>query len=286
MVAGETGGAGDFGARIVAQALAAALGHQVIVDNRGGTVVPLEIVTRAPADGHTLLYYGASLWLLPYMRDNASWDPIKDFSPITLAVSSPNLIVAHPSLAANSVKELIALAKSKPGSLNYASGITGSSSHLAAELFKSMAGVNIVRITYKGIGPALNDLIGGQVQLSFANVSAGLPHVRSGKLKLLAVTSAQSSALVPGAPTVAASGLPGYESASIFCIFAPAATPAPIIGRLNQEINRVLNQADVKQRFLNTGVETVGTTPAELSARIKSEMTKLGKVIKEAGIRE
>jgi len=286
IVAGEVGGGGDFGARIIAQALAAPLGQEVIIYNHAGTVVPLEIVKKSPADGYTLLYYGASLWLLPFMRDNVTWDPIKDFAPITLAVSSPNLIVAHPSLAANSVKELIALGKAKPGTLSYASGITGSSSHLAAELFKVLAGVGILRITYKGIGPALTDVIGGQVQLSFANVSAGLPHVKSGKLKLLAITSAQPSPLVPSAPTVAASGVPGYESASIFCIFAPAGTPPAVITRLNQEIVRVLTQPDIKQKFFSTGVETVGSSPAELSAKLKSEMAKLGEVIKDAGIRD
>jgi tripartite-type tricarboxylate transporter receptor subunit TctC len=286
MVAGEAGGAGDFGARIIVQALPASFGQPVIIENRGGTVQPLEIVAKASADGHTLLYYGASLWLLPFMREHVSWDPIRDFAPITLAVSAPNMIVAHPSFAAGTVKELIALAKSKPGALNYASGISGSSSHLAAELFKAMAGVDIVRITYKGIGPALNDVIGGQVPLSFANVSAAMPHVKSGKLKLLAITSAQPSVLVPSAPTVAASGLPGYESASIFCIFAPARTPRPVMARLNQEFVRVLNQPEVKQRFVSTGVETVGSSPDELAARIKSEMTRLGKVIRDAGIRE
>ncbi len=286
IVASEAGGAGDFAARLIAQGLTYSLGQQVIIENRGGSgVIPAEVVAKSAPDGYTLLFFASSLWLLPFIQDNVPYDPVRDFSPITLAIRSPNLIVVHPSLPVKSVKELIALAKAKPGELNYASGLTGSSSHLAAELFSSMAGVNIVRIPYKGIGPALTALIGGQVQLSFANASAVTPHIKSGKLRALAVTSPQPSVLFPGLPTVAASGLPGYESASIFGMFAPAKTPATLINRLNQETVRVLNRADMKERFFNVGVETVGSSPEDFAATMKSEMTRMGKVIKHAGIR-
>jgi tripartite-type tricarboxylate transporter receptor subunit TctC len=241
---------------------------------------------RAPRDGHTLLAVGSSHWLLPYLRDKAPFDPVKDYAPITLAVSSPNLIVIPSSVAAANVKELIALAKAKPGALNYASGSTGSSNHLAAELFKSMAGVNVVRIAYKGSSPALTDLLGGRVQMMFANAASVMPHVKADKLKALAVTSAQPSELVPGLPTVAASGLPGYEAVTIIGIFALADTPSAVIGRLNQEMVRVLQRSDIKEKFFGAGVETIGSTPMQLEVAMKAEMLMLGKLIKEAGIRD
>jgi tripartite-type tricarboxylate transporter receptor subunit TctC len=184
------------------------------------------------------------------------------------------------------VKELIALAKARPGQLNYGSGGSGSSTHLSVELFKSLAGVNIVRIPYKGNAPALNDLIAGQVQVMFVTAATVTPHLASGRLKALAVTSAEPSVLAPGLPTVAASGLPGYESISIYGLFAPSRTPAAIIRLLNQESAQFLKTAEVKERFLKVGVETVGSTPEEFAAVIKSDMVKMAKVIKDAGLRE
>jgi tripartite-type tricarboxylate transporter receptor subunit TctC len=181
---------------------------------------------------------------------------------------------------------LIALAKAKPGQLNYASDSTGSPNHLAAELFKAMAGVDIVRIPYKGGGPALNDLLGGQVQIMFPVAAAVLPHVKSGKLRALAVTSAQATELTPGLPTAAASGLPGYESVSIQGIFAPTGTSSTLINRLNRDIVRVVNGANLKEKFFSVGIESVGSSPEEFAATVKSEMSRLGKVIKDAGIRD
>ena len=278
------GSGNDLVARLIADGgLSESLGQPVIIDNRG--IIAAEIALRAPPDGYTLLSYGSPLWISPLVR-NVPWDPVKDYAPITLTVNTPNLLVVHPSLPVKSVKELIALAKARPGELNYGSSSTGSTPHLAAELFKAMAGVDIVRIPYKGSGPALNALIGGQVQLMFPNAGAASPHAKSGKLRALAVSSAQPSALAPGLPTMAASGLPGYESSSPFGVFAPAKTPAALINRLNREIVRVLNNAQVKERLFNAGVEVVGSSPGELAATVKSEMAKWGKLIKDADIRE
>ena len=285
MVTAAPGAAGDFVARLVALGLTESWGQQVIVENRGGSgVIPIEIVAKALPDGYTLLVFGTTLWLLPLIQ-KVSYNPIGDFSPITLAAVTPLLLVVHPSLPVKSIKELIAWAKAKPGELNYASGISGSATHLPAELFKAMAGVNIVRVAYKGGAPAISALIGGEVQVMFATASGAGPHVNSGRLRALAVTSAQPSALFPGLPTVAASGLPGYDAASIMCIFAPAKTPAALVGRLNRDIVRVLNKADVKERFIKAGSEVVASSPKELAAAIKSDMATMGKVIKDAGIR-
>ena len=284
IVASEVGGAGDIAARIIAQGISGPLGQPVIVDNRGGGVVPASYVAKAQPDGYTILFHGSGLWLLPFMRDNLPWDPLRDFAPITLAITSANLVVVHPAQPINSIKDLIAVAKARPGQLNDAGGQTGASSHLASELFKAMAGVDIVRVPYKGVGPALNALVAGEV-LSFTNPGAAAPHVKSGRLRALAVTSAQPSALIPGLPTVAASGLPGYEAVSIFGMFAPAKTPAAIINRLNLEIARHLKAPETRERFLSSGVETVGSSPEQLGTTIKAEMARMGKVIKDRGIR-
>lgn len=284
IVTSGIGSNADFVARLIAQGLTASLGQQVIVDNRtsaGG--IMQEIVAEAPPDGYTLLLTSAYLWILPLMQ-KMRYDPVRDFSPITLAVRTVNIIVAHPSLPVNSVKELVALAKTEPGKLNYGTTVTGSSNYLAVELFKAMSGVNMVRINYKNVAMALNDLIGGQVQLMFATSGSVTPHVKSGKLRALAVTSAQPSSTFPELPTVAASGVPGYESVSITGIYAPVKTPAAIINQLNKEIVRFLNQANVKEKFFNVGVETVASSPEQLAATMKSDMARMGKLIRDAGI--
>ncbi len=284
IVTAEVGGGTDFASRVIAPGLSGSLGQQVIVENRPSGVIPGEVVAKASPDGHTLLLTGNVFWIAPLLK-KTPYDVMSDFSPITMVGSAPTVLVVNPSLPVRSVEELIALAKAKPGELNYASPSAGSSPHLAAELFKSVAGVNIVRVPYRGNAPALSALIGGEVQLTFAVAGAVGPHVKSGRVKALAITSAQPSALFRGLPTVAASGLPGYELIAILGIFAPGKTPMGLINRLNQEIVGVLNRADVKERFLNVGVETVGSTPAEFAATIRSEMAKLGKVISDAGIR-
>jgi tripartite-type tricarboxylate transporter receptor subunit TctC len=279
-----TGGSLDLTARFIAPKLAESFGQQVIVDNRGG-VVSMELAAKAPPDGYTVLLASASLWTSQFMRANVQWDAVNDYAPITLAVTLPNVIAVHPSLPARSVKALIALAKARPGDLNYASGQTGSSSHLAGELFKSMAGINIVRVAYKGAGPSMIALITGETQLSFPNTAAATPYMQSGKIRGLAVTTAQPSALVPGLPTAAASGLPGYESRAILGVFAPARTPQPIIDRLNSEIVRILNSADIKKKLFDSGAEVIASSPTELAKAIRSDMAISGRLITEAGIR-
>jgi tripartite-type tricarboxylate transporter receptor subunit TctC len=284
MLTTAAGGGLDFGARVVAQALSGLGGQPVVVENRPGAL-SVEALIKAPADGYTLLYNANTVWLLPFMRDDVPWDPMRDFAPITLAAISPNLIVVNPFLPVKTVKDLIALAKARPGQLNYASGNRGSSIDLAAEVLKVRAGINIVRIAYRGDGPALNDLVGGHIQISFSTASGVSSLVKSGKVRALAVTTLQPTQLVPGLPTVAAAGLPGFEAAAMQSIFAPAGTPAAIVSTLNTEIVRVLSRPDVKERYLNAGSEAVGLSVDEFSARIKSEMVKWGKIIKDAGIR-
>jgi tripartite-type tricarboxylate transporter receptor subunit TctC len=282
VVTGLPGGGSDLVTRLIAQGLSANIGLPVIVDNR---IIPREIVARAAPDGYTILVYGNALWLQQYMGDTVPFDPVRDYTPISLVTNAPNILVVHPSVQANSVKELIALAKAKPGVLNCSTAASGSSSHMALELFKAMAGVNVVRIPYKGNVPAVTDLMGGQVQFSFATPAAVTPYAKSGRLRLLAVTSPQPSALFPGLPTVAASGLAGFESGTITSIFGPAKTPPAIISKLNQEIVRALHRPDVKEKLIETGVDVIGSTSAQLATTMKSEMARLGKVLKDAGVR-
>ncbi len=284
IVTSEPGGGSDFTARVVAQGLSMSLGQQVIVDNRAGTVTAAQIMVKAAPDGYTLLSYNNSLWTLPLLQP-MFYDVLRDFTPVTLATRSPNVLVAHPSVPVTTVRELVAHAKAHPGTLNYASGTVGSTNHLAAELFKALAGVNIARISYKGSGFAVNDLIGGQVQLMFATSGSIAPHVKSGRLRALAVTSAQPSALAPGLPTVAAAGVPGYEAVTMYGLYAPAKTANAIIARLNQDAGHFLQTPDIREKLFGAGVETVGSSPQEFSAAIRADITRLTKVIKDANIR-
>ena len=284
IVTAEPGGGTDFMARLFAQGLSRPLGQNVIVENRGSALTG-EIVARAPADGYTLLFTNEILWIVPLLQ-KTPYDPIRDFSPVTFLASAPNLLTVHPSVPVNSVKEFIALAKAKPGELNYASSATGTSAHTAAELFKAMAGVNIVRIPYKGGGPALTALIGGQVQLLFPTTGGAAPHIKSGTLRALAVASAHPSPLAPGLPTVAeAGGLPGYESILPYVFFVPAKSPAKAIVRLHAELIRALNAPEMKEKLHNAGIEPVGSTPEQLATKVKANMATMGKLIRDAGIR-
>jgi tripartite-type tricarboxylate transporter receptor subunit TctC len=278
-----TGGGTDLMARLIAHELSVPLAQQVIVENRPTGVIPAETVSRAQADGYTLLMSGSGMWLAPLVQSKVPYDPVKDFSPVTLAVSQPNVLVVHPAVA-TSVKELIAAAKAKPGALNYASGSAGSANHVAAELFKAKAGVNIVRVNYKGIAAMVPALMSGEVQVLFGSAAAVIPQAKTGKIRALAVTSAKPSALLPDLPTVAASGLPGYESTSVYGIFAPAKTPRAVIARLNKDIVGVLSRADVRDKLISMGAEAAGSTPEQLAAAVKTDMTVVGKVIKDAGI--
>lgn len=284
IVTSEVGGGNDIQARLIARGLTGALGQQVIVENRPSGVIPGEIVSRASPNGYTLLLYNNTLWTGPLIQ-KTPYDLVRDFAPVTTSTISPNVLVVNPASPANSVAELVALAKSKPGGLNYASSGTGATNHLAAELFKTMAGVDIVRIGYKGAGPGLNDLIANQIQVMFPTAGAAAPHVKSGRVKALAVTSAERSSIAPRLPTVAASGLPGYESIAIYGIFVPTGTPRALVNRLNGEIVKVLASADVKEKFFSMGMEAIGGTPEELTARVKADVVRMGKVIRDAGIK-
>jgi len=273
------GGSLDLTARIIAPKLSERLGQNVIVDNRGG-VLSMEIVAKSPPDGYTLLLASASLWTSHFLRDNVAWDALRDYAPVSQLVTSPNFLVVHPSLPVKTVTQLIALARSRSGELNYSSGQTGSSSHVAGELFNQMAGVNVVRVAYKGQGPSMVALITGETQISFPNAAAATPFVKSGRIRALAVTTAAPSAFAPGLPTVAASGLPGYESRAVLGLFVPVRTPPALIELLNAEVNRALGLPDVRQQLFESGAEASPGSPAELAAFIKADMALTGKVMR------
>ncbi len=283
IITSEPGGGNDFAARLVAPGLTIGLGQQVVIENRPG-IIATEMVAKAPADGYTLLFAGNALWISPLLRARA-WDPVKDFAPVSVIMSAPLLLVVHPSLPVKSVRELVALAKSRPGALNYSTGPIGVTNHLAGELFKSVAAVNIVHIPYKGNGPANNALLGGEVQVMFGSLGPALPHMKSGRLRALAVTTAEPSALVPGLPTVAQT-VPGMVLAIPTGAWAPARTPEAIVKRLAAEIQRIINQPDIREKFVASGAEVVGSTPEYLDELRRADMARLSKVIKDAGIRE
>jgi tripartite-type tricarboxylate transporter receptor subunit TctC len=282
IVTAEAGGGNDVVSRLIGQGLTANLHQQVIVDNRGSFAI--EAVIKAPADGYTLLLYGPTVWLLPFLRENVTFDSQRDLAPITLAVSSPILVVVHPSLPVKTIRGLIALAKSRPGALNYAAGTIGSTPHLAAELFRSMASIDIVRVPYRGTGPGLAATIAGQVQLMFPSVNSASPHIASGRLRAIAVATAKPTILAPNLPLVSAD-LPGYEAVSVFGVFAPAGTPLSTINFLSAEIARVLSSRDLKDRLLSNGLDVVGSSPEEFSQKIKAEIARMGQLIKDSGIR-
>ncbi len=283
IITSTPGGSLDLTARVMSPKFSEYCGQQIVIDNRGG-LISMELAAKAPPDGYTLTLASSALWLSHFLRDKVGWD-VNDFAPITLLVSSPNIVAVHPSLPVRSIKELIVLARAKPGALNYSSGQAGASSHLAGELFNAAAGVKIVRIPFKGQGPAMLALVTGEAHLSFANAASAMPFVKTGKIRGLAVTTEKPSGLAPGLPTVAASGLPGYESKAMLGMFAPAKTPAAIVEQLNTHILRTLNTPDVKQRLFDSGAEVIAGGPADLAAAMKSEMATTGRLIKQVGIR-
>ena len=285
LIASGVGGTGDFASRLIGPHLAGRLGQPVVVDNRPGGVIPGQILAGAQPDGYTLMMVGAVIWLSPFMRTAVPFDPVRDFAPVTLAVSSPNVLVVHPSLPVKSVQELIALAKQKPGTLNVASSGIGNSNHLAGAIFKALARVDIVEVPYRGAPLALNDVIGGRVQMMFATANAAGPHIGSGRLRALAVTSAQPTRLLPGLPTIAASGVPGFESAATLGLLTRAGTPPPVIELLHREITRFLKLPETGERLFNAGTDVVASTPSEFAAMIRNEMEVKGRIIKSAGIR-
>ena len=285
IVSSGPGGSADFAARLIAQEITPALGQRVIVENRPSGVIPADVVARSAPDGHTLLVASSVLWIVPLLQ-SAPFDAVRDFAPVSMLSRIPNMIVVHPSLPVKSVRDLIALGKARPGVINYASTSVGGSTHLAAEYFKLLAGVDMLRINYKGTGPALNALMAGEVQAMFPTAGSTSGHVKSGRLRALAVGSAQPSALLPGVPTIAATGLPGYESVAMYGMFAPAKTPAPAIRRLNEDISRLLWAPDLMEKLLNAGTEPGGGAPDQFANIIKAEMTRLGKLIRNVGIRD
>jgi len=284
LVSSAAGGGNDFAERIIAQALSERLGQPVIVDNRGGAQIPALLVAKAPPDGYTLLVQNNTIWVAPLL-EKTDYDPFRDLAPIMLTARAPNVLVVHPSLPVGSVKELIAAAKAAPGTINYASGVVGSSNYIAAELFKAMAGVDLTRIGYKGSGPALIDVMAGQVKVMFATTTSSSAHIKAGRLRALGITSAQPSPLEPGLPTIAASGVPGYVAESIYGVWAPAGTPAALVNRLNREIAAILNTPQIRERFMASGAEVVASTPQAFAAEIKAESTRLGKIFRGAGIK-
>jgi len=279
------GGATDFAARMIGQGLSASLGQPIIVDNRAA-IVSNETVSRATPDGYTLLVAGGALWINPLL-ERVPYDALNDFAPITFTGRSPGILLVHPAVAVKSVKELIALARSKPGVLNFGTGATGGPPHLAGVLFKSMAGVNIVRVPYKGGAPALVGLMSNEVQMMFATAGSVPPQlVKSEKFKVLAVTSLQPSELFPDLPTLSASGLPGFEVVSLDVVLAPSNTPAAIINRLQREIARDISKPETRQKFFNAGVEVLGTLPQESAQYIKSDVAKWSEVLGNADKRD
>jgi tripartite-type tricarboxylate transporter receptor subunit TctC len=282
LVTSAPGGGVDFSARLLAAGLTARLGQQFVVDNRGGTHVSSTTVANAAADGYTVLVQNNTLWVAPLLEKPAY--SLAQLSPVSLVSRSLNILVVHPSLPVRSVKELIALAKSRPGELDYAAGLVGSANYLAAEIFKQMTGVKMTRISYKGGGPALNDVIAGQVKIMFATTGSAMPHVKSGRLRAIAVTSAQPSPLVPGLPPIAAT-VPGYESLTFTGLFVPAKTPAAVIARLSQAAREHLDLAQTRERFHLSGVEPAGSTPQELDAAIRADVERIRKLIQATGLR-
>jgi tripartite-type tricarboxylate transporter receptor subunit TctC len=268
----------DWGARLAAAELAPRIGQRVVVENRGSIAVE-HVAKEAQSDGYTVLFYGAYVWLQPLLN-KVSWDPLADFAPVTLAISAPNVLVVHPSLPVKSTKELIALARARPGELNYGAGGGGSTPHIAAELFKHLAKVDIVRVNYKGSGPSMVGLLTGEVQLMFAALGPAMPHVKQGKMKALAVTTARRTKLTPELPTIA-EVLPGYQSEAAIGFFLPRKVPAAVVTFLNREIVQALKGVD-GERLFNAGVEVVASSPEEFTAFMRADVARMSEVVKGA----
>jgi tripartite-type tricarboxylate transporter receptor subunit TctC len=280
------GGGTDIMGRMVGQRLIDAFGMQVVVDNRGGAagIIGTEMAARANPDGHTLMIGSVStICINPSLHKHLSFDPVKDLAPISLVASTPSLLVVGNALPAKSVKELIALAKAKPGALLYATPGSGSSSHLGTELFKQVAGVNIQHVPYKGTGPAVTDLISGQVSMFITNMPSVMPMVKGGRLRALAVTSLQRSTLMPELPTVAESGIPGFEVIVWYGVLAPAAVPKAILARLNGEVRKMADMSDVKDKLALQGAEVMVSSPEEFARRIRDDLNKWGRIARDSG---
>jgi tripartite-type tricarboxylate transporter receptor subunit TctC len=282
------GGPADVQLRLIGQKLSEAWGQSMIIDNRGGanSIVGTELAAHAPADGYTLAMVTAGFAVNVTLYPKLPYDPLKDLAPLILVTRGPGLVVVHPSLPAHNIKELIAVAKSRPGQIVYASAGTGAPSHLAVELFGLMTGTSFIHVPYKGMAPGMTDLLAGQVQMGFPTIVAGVPLVKAGKLRALGVTSAQRALAMPEVPTVAESGVPGFEATNWYGLVVPAQTPAPVVAKLNQELNRILALPDIRERLLAVGMEASPTaTPQEFGAMIRSEIAKWAKVVKTSGVK-
>lgn len=287
IVAFPPGGSTDIIARLVGQKLSERLGQQVVVDNRGGAggTIGTELAARANPDGYTLTMGTTSTHVIaPAAYPNVKYDPVRDFQPITLVASTPYLLVLHPGVPAKTLKEFIALVKSQPGKLNYASAGTGSTTHIAMEMLKLAAGMDIVHVPYNGNGPAGTATMGGQVQALFGSMPAVLPHAKAGRLHPIAVGSAKRSPALPEVPTVAENGFPGFEVSLWLGFFAPKGTPAPVVNRLYDELVKIARSPEMKEQFERNGADPLTTTQAELSKLMKEELAKYTKVIKAANI--
>lgn len=281
------GGGPDIVARLVGPRLAEGLGQQVVVDNRPGAggSIGEDIVAKATPDGYTILMCASSIAINPSLYKKLPYDPARDLAPVSLVGISAQVLVVNPVLPAKSIRELVTLARSKQRRLTFASSGKGAGSHLAGELFKSMAGIDMVHVPYKGSAPGLLAVLSGEVSMMFAPSASALPYVRAGKLRALGITTAKRSAAAPEIPTIAEAGVPGYDAFPWYGILAPAGTPKPVITRLNAEIVKIVRLPDIKERFANLGVEPVSHAPAEFAAYIKAETTKWAKVVREANIR-
>ena len=282
------GGGTDIMARMVGQRLTDAFGVQVVVDNRGGAagIIGTDLAAKSTPDGHTMMIGSVStICINASLHKKLPFNPEKDLTPITLVAMTPSLLVVGNTVAAKSVKELIALAKAKPGQLHFASPGSGSSAHLGGELLKQAAGIDIQHVPYKGTGPAVTDVVSGQVAMFITNMPSVLPMVKANRLRALAVTSLQRSALMPDVPTVAESGIPGFEVIVWYGVFAPAATPRPILARLNQELRKLSGMQDVKDRLALQGAEVMTSTSEELAKRVRDDLTKWGKIVAASGAR-
>ena len=281
------GGGGDIVARAVGERLAERLGQQVVIDNRGGasTIIGAELGARAPNDGYTvMLAPNTTMAVLPSLRRDLPYDPVKDFQPITLLTTSPYLLVIHPALPAANVKELIALAKAKPGRIDYATPGRGTSNHLAAEMFRVMSGADFTHVPFKGTAQAYTSVMGGHVSMMFSSTASVLPHVRAGRLRALGISTAKRNPAVPDIPTIAEAGVPGYHAASWAGIVAPRGTPRAIVDRLNAELAAVLRENDLRQRLAAQGYDPEPSTPQAFADYIRSELDRYGKLVKAAGI--
>jgi tripartite-type tricarboxylate transporter receptor subunit TctC len=281
------GGGTDVLARLIGAKLAEKWGQSIVIDNRagGGTVIGCELAARAPADGYTLLYTTGTLAVNATLYPKLPFDAVRSFEPVTLTAIAPNVLVVHPSVPAKRVQDLVRLAKARPGALTYSSSGNGGTGHLAMEMLKQMAKVNMVHVPYKGAGPATTAVMSGEVSASITNLIAAMPQVKAGRLRALAVTTAKRSSALPGVPTIAESGYPGFDASGWFAVFAPAKTPQAIVAKLSDEVRNVLRLPDVRRNMELQGAEPVGSTPAELAQWMQAEVERWRRVLTAANIK-